>query len=262
MNKTITISSKVSARVAQLGKDQVIAYTFAKLLSSTVKHPIIFNHRANLTALRLLIGLSDATYRKQLNMALQLGYCTQEGKHLRLISKTQEKYQFNLRKRDKSVEIQTTHLKPFIELSAIEHNLRHQEWVIKEKLSADPKAKAICDNYTLSHSVKSTINPQITLSVSSAAKLLHCSRSCAHSKLTKLQAFGLTLLPNRVIIGMTEFKRILATAQSYNLRYNKDNSQYLYIGANLATVDNWFYKTRKQNFNPAKGLSYCSIDIG
>lgn len=257
MNKTITVSSKVSARVAQLGKDHIIAYTFAKLLTSTVKHPIIFNHRANLTAFRLLIGLSDKTYRKQLNLALRLGYCSEEGKHLRLMSRQQEYRQFHIRTTKAYQQIKITDLKDFIQMSVIEAYVKHQQKGLNYKLSTSHYWGVRSESTSLTPFYKPTINHQQTLSVRKAASLLKVSISNAHRILLRLKARGLTLTKNSVNISKQDFRTLLANG-SYNIRYQSGN--YVYIGANLVTVKNEFKKLISEQ-PKTKGFSYCMNDI-
>lgn len=257
VSKTITISSKVCKRVAENGKDHIIGYTFAKLLSATVKHPIILNHKANLTPLRLLIGLSDSTYRKQLNLALQLGYCVQEGKHLRLISHQQEYKQFHIRSAKAYQQIKTSDLTPFIQMSVIEAYVKHQQKGLSYKLSTSHYWGVRSESTTLTPFYKSTINHQQTLSVRKAADLLKVSVSNAHNILLKLKAKGLTLQKNSVNICKQDFRTLLANG-SYNVRYQ--NGNYVYIGANLVTVKNVF-KVLKSEQPKTKGYSYCMNDI-
>lgn len=238
MNKTITVSSKVSVRVAKQGKDHIIAYTFAKLLSSTVKHPIIFNHRANLTPLRLLIGLSDSTYRKQLNLALELGYCRQEGNHLRLLSRQQEYKLFNIRSSKSYQQINIQEFKQFFQLSVLEDNIKFQQKAIKCKALASKNA-GVNSDAKLNPFCKHRINQQITLSVRKTANLLNVSVSNAHNILRNLQGYGLTLIKNRVDITKHDF-RLLLNNGSYNVRYDKQNQTYYYIGASLVELVNVF----------------------
>jgi len=243
MDKTITVSSKVSARVAQLGKDHIIAYTFAKLLASTVKHPIIFNHRANLTPLRLLIELSDKTYRIQLNLALQLGYCRQEGKHLRLVSHKQERKISNVKSTASYEQINTKDLKQFIYISALKSNTKKQKQAIRYKQR--PIANIV--------STTVAVNYNITLSCRSAADLLGFkSYSHANNLLRNLQVYGLTMKKNIVEISETEYN-YFKSIKKHNARYDHLTEKYLFINASQPQFTS-FYKTKKQS-NPVKWVN-------
>jgi hypothetical protein len=221
MNETISISSKASARVAKLGKDHVIAYAFAKLLSSIVKHPIIFNYRANLTPLRLLIGLSDSSYRKQLNLALQLGYCVQEGKHLRLVSHKQERKIGKINSCAKYDTIKIKDIKQFIYISVLKYNANSQKQAISYKESP------------IAHigSSKVVVNHNITLSCRKAAEILGFkSYSYANDLLHSLQDYGLTMIKNVVQISETDYN-YFKSIKKPNASYNHLTEKYLFTNA-------------------------------
>lgn len=246
MNKTITISSKVCKRVAENGKDHIIAYTFAKLLSSTVKHPIILNHSGNLTPLRLLIGLSDSTYRKQLNLALQLGYCVQEGKHLRLVSHKQERKIGNIKSTTHYEEIKTKDIKQFIYISALKSNIKRQ----KQAISYKRRSIATIVSTTVN------VNHTITLSCRKAADLLGFkSYSYANNLLRNLKGYGLTMNKNIVEIREQEYN-YFKSIKKPNVRYDHLTEKYLFTNASQPHFTS-FYKTKKK----AKPVKWVNSDL-
>lgn len=243
----IQINPIACYKAAEQGKDYADAYLFAKSLAVLTKHPILFDFKANMTAYRLILRLGEIKYIKLLKAAVSYGFATIEGKHLRLISKSQEKRIFNL-KNSAYDTIKREHLKQYFQIQIIKNNLRRQKKAIACKqrtiMNKGRYAGVPANKYDFLN-LNKPVNNTITLSYRSAANILGCSVSHAFKQLKELEQFGLVITRQRQIIDKDVFKFCLNRGY-HNIRYEKETAKYYFVLSNIVEVKDFFNTINKR----------------
>lgn len=240
--ETLQLNPTACYKAAEQGKEYADAYLFAKSLATLTKHPILFDFKANMTAYRIILKIGEKKYINLLKSAISNGFATLEGKHLRLISKTQERKLFNL-KNTPYDKIKRTDLKKYFQIQLIKNNIR------KQKKAIVCKQRAIMNKgrYTGAPgnskygflNLNKPVNNNITLSYRSAANILGCSVSYAYKQLKDLGQVGLVITKQRHHIDKDVFRFCLNRGY-HNIRYDKKTAKYYFVASNVVEVKPFF----------------------
>jgi len=247
----IRVSEKTMYKVAKNGKTYYDAFLFVLTLRSFHHNPVFLNFKPRLAHYRRLTGISDSRFRKLLNLAISLNLASYDGKHLHLYSFTKEKRQYKAQHRQ---EIALTELKPFFYYSTLKHNIIQQVSKIKFKAASTVKNRcgiSVAQDNTIPYQ-RLEINPEVTLSVRSAAKMLDICPAFAYDILHSLKGFGLTINQNIVHISRETFRHCLAIGRP-NIRFDTKTGVYSYVKAGFATIA--VFKTLVEP-KITKGLAY------
>lgn len=210
----LSISAVVKAN--EIGKDFSDAHLFVSTIKSQVKHPIILRYKAQLTSIRQQLGYTDHKFRKLLNIALNNGLATIEGKHLRLHSNNQDRKLKNNKRNDYRI---TSDPIKFRELVLFKHHYYRQLSLIKQKERQTNKG---INTSVSTNAINDKPNHYITASARSIAKLFHYkSQSTANIAIGRLAQENLIKLElNKREITKQECQALLAKGKYNVMREN------------------------------------------
>lgn len=226
----ISISGLLKAH-KEYSKDFFNAYVFAHLLRSQTKHPIILNYKQQFKQVRLLVGYSDYKFRRALNNAIRQGLITIEGKHIRILSKNQDK----LFKPSKKNDYRTTNnINEFLKIALFENYYNKQYHAIKVQTkksvnNSEPKA-----NFNISCSTRAITKLFNFKSTSSGYNMIKYMATKNHIVLTK----------NKVEITKSKFRELLKE-NNKSIRYS-NGTYYKVLSSTFKMKSN----TKRTEFVP------------
>ncbi len=234
MNSTnIVYLSPKCNQLSNYGKDFTDAYIFVKQLSTGLTHPILLNFRANKDAHLLKLRMGHQRFNRLLKSAISHRLASYRGNNLQLITHTEERKLFGINSANNYEPVKVKHVKQFIQIHILKHNIKQQQKAIKCKSRSTAKLGAA--NVT-------SINTQITLSSRSAAKLLNLkSYTHANNLLANLKAFGLSLTQNRQKISEQQYNYFRSIG-NHNARFDKLSGQFFFLGASLPHFSSFYAK--------------------
>ena len=106
-------------------------YLFVSQLAAQSKYPIILKYKAQLTAIRTMMGYSDKKFRELMAEAKRVSLVYSEGDNLRLHSKTQDRKHFKTYK--KNDYYNTSEPRQFADMVLIKHYANRQIALIRKK---------------------------------------------------------------------------------------------------------------------------------
>lgn len=234
MNSTnIVYLSPKCHKLSEYGKDFTDAYVFVKQLQGNLTHPILLNFTANKNAHRLKLRMGDQRFNRLLKSAISRRLASYNGNNLILITHTAERKLFGINSANNYEPVKVEHVKQFIQIQILKHNIKSQQKAIKCKLRSTAKLGAA--NVT-------GINTQITLSSRSAAKLLNLkSYTHANNLLANLKGFGLSLTKNKQQISEQQYNYFRSIG-NHNARFDKLSGQFFFLGASLPHFSSFYAK--------------------
>lgn len=236
MTGFICLSETACYKAHNISQEFGEAWAFTKQLTSLNKHPIIFNFKSNLTAIRLLLGYTDRKFRKLVNIAMHNRLIYMKGDNLHLHGKQADRRLFGRLKHKQ--EIKRGDIKSFYQIAVLKNNVRQQRKIIQTKESTMNSGRGISEPDTFYNLHNRQIN-EVTLSIRKIAELFNISVSHAYALSKRLRAFGLTLTLNKVSITKDAYE-FYKSLMFHNARVTA-NGQYYYLKASIPTFGD-FYK--------------------
>lgn len=210
--------------------EQERAYIMLKELSALFQHPILLNYQANITAIRILLGYSDSTFRKLIKVGLRSGFCRLEGNHLRSLSNTQDKKFKRTSKNDYNyvADLKTHHQKVLLS-----HHNKKQHVRIKQKdhqLSVKGSEFYRDDLKNTMDTYSNRKNYSVTLSVRAVSKLFKLNSTSKASRLIEefIRKDLIKLTKQKIQITRQEFDTFLKKGIK-NIRYDKQSKSHYMV---------------------------------
>lgn len=254
--KGVKLSKSICVKVNQHGKEYSEAYILMRILHAYYKHPIIFNFKANITPLRLLIGYSDKKFRQTINEAIRIRMARMEGNNLIFWSNNADR-DFKPTKGNDYTTTKTPH-KTFEEI-LIKNFYYRQKAKLKAKQNQTSYSSTSGDFEYLKQVAPQTrqfINQDITLSSRAMAKLLNGNSPAfgAYKKKQHQETGFINLYPNKVALPKDHALHLIKTGH-HNIRFDKEQNLWFYVLADIFELGN----KRKRFSYCKKGTLYTDI---
>lgn len=208
-------------------------------LHAYFKHPIIFNFKANLTPLRLLIGYADKKFRETVNFACDNGLACLKDDTLTFHSNNADRA-LKPTKRNDYIRTKTPRLT--FEQIIITNYYYKQKASVKGKNYRTSNSRTSSDfdyQKRVAPHAHHSINKDITLSCRATAKLFH-RNSPAYGKAKKAQIVNagfINVYQNRVELLKSEAVALIKTG-CYNIRLDKGTGKWFYVLADTFDLGN------------------------
>jgi len=227
VNYKVKLSKSQCIKAQSQGLEYTNAYIFVRQLHSLVKHPIIFNYKANSLPIRSLLNLTDKKFRELTNSAIRYGLASYNGTTLTFLSNNQNK------KRKSDIVSTTTPHKTFEQIIVRNYYYKQKAKVLSKE-NQTPLSRASQRDFDYSKQVapqtKHKINYDITLSCRKLAQLLNRnSPSFGLNKRKEFEKDGfINLYSNKVTILKDQAISLIKTG-CHNVRRNKETDTWYFI---------------------------------
>lgn len=252
MKKEIRLSKCASVKANSYGKEFAEAYILVRTLHAIVKHPIILNYKANITATRKLIGYTDKKFRETINNAIRLRLASYSGDNLIFWSNNADKA-FKPTKRNDYTSTKTPQ-RTFEEI-IIKNYYNRQHAKVKGKDFQTFNSRTPGEFHYQKRVAPQTsqyINRDITLSSRAMAKLLNGNSPAfgANKKRQHQRSGFINLYPNRVELSKDEAITLIKK-RHHNIRFDIKTGTWVYVLADIFDCGN----TRTKSYCK-KGTKY------